>query len=78
MSETTWWASIDDPLARYEHAGREQQSAEAVVTRMSDLRARCLAELHADGWSYATIAAATGLSRARVQQLVQRGADVVP
>lgn len=79
MSETPdWWGEIADPVDRYERAGREQAAAESVVTRLSDLRARCLAELHADGWSLARIAEGTGLSRARVQQLVKRGADVVP
>ena len=78
MNENTWWGRINDPLQRYERAGREQQAAEAVVTRISDLRARCLAELHADGWSLARIAKSTGLSKARVQQLVGRGAKVVP
>ena len=71
-----WWDDIADPVARYGRAGQEQAAAEAVVTRLSDLRARCLAELHTDGWSYARIAQETGLSRARVQQLVERGRDV--
>jgi DNA-directed RNA polymerase specialized sigma24 family protein len=73
-----WWRAIDDPLDRYERAGREQRSAEALVTRLTDLRARCLAELHIDGWSYARIGQATGLSRSRVQQLVERGGNVIP
>jgi DNA-directed RNA polymerase specialized sigma24 family protein len=77
MSENTWWSRISDPLQRYERAGREQQAAEALVTRMTDLRARCLADLHAGGQSLTQIAKATGLSRARVQQLVSRGANVV-
>jgi DNA-directed RNA polymerase specialized sigma24 family protein len=78
MTETTWWMQIDDPLDRYHRAGLEQQAAEALVTRMTNLRARCLAELNVDGWSYGKIARETGLSRARVQQLVERGIDVVP
>ena len=35
-------------------------------------RARALAEMHRSGMSYGKIAEATGLSRARVQQLVER------
>jgi DNA-directed RNA polymerase specialized sigma24 family protein len=78
MTETTWWMRIDDPLDRYQRAGLEQQAYEALVTRMADLRARCLAELHVDGWTYAKIAQETGLSRSRVQKLVERGINVVP
>ena len=80
MPEVTplWWRDIDDPLDRYERAVQEQAAAEEAVTRLSDLRARCLAELHYDGWSYAKIAEAVGISRARVQQLVERGSDVTP
>ena len=58
--------------------GAMDAAAEEAVTRLSDLRARCLAELHYDGWSYAKIAEAVGISRARVQQLVERGSDVTP
>lgn len=36
-------------------------------------RARALAQMHAEGMSYGAIAEATGLSRSRVQQLVERG-----
>lgn len=35
-------------------------------------RARLLGEMHHSGMSYGTIAKLTGLSRSRVQQLVQR------
>lgn len=73
-----WWLDIDDPLARFEASGRRMAEAEKAVGRLADLRARALAELHVDGWSFASIAAATGMTRARAQQLVQRGRDVVP
>jgi len=53
-------------------------AAEERVTRLTDLRARCLAELHTGGWSLRRIASATGLSHPRVQQLVDRGSEVVP
>ena len=78
MMTPDWWDMLADPLDRYSKAGQAQAAAEAVVTRLSDLRARCLAELHADGHSLAQIARATGLSRARAQQLVERGRDVIP
>lgn len=42
------------------------------------LRARCLADLHEQGLSYERIAAATGLTKARVQQIVSRGRNVDP
>lgn len=78
MTTPAWWGETLDPLDRYSKAVKAQADAESVVTRLSDLRARCLAELHADGHSLAQIARATGLSRGRAQQLVERGRDVIP
>ncbi len=78
LSETDWWAPLDDPLDRYRRATCEHVAAAASVGRMTDLRARALAELHVDGWSFARIAGAVGLTRSRVQQLVERGRGVVP
>ena len=63
-------------LAAYRRACKAQDKAEASASRAADLRARALADLHAEGWTYWAIAAGTGLSRARVQQLVERGREV--
>lgn len=70
------YRSCDDPLDRYQAAARWSTTAQGLVSWLSDLRARALAELHVEGWSYAKIAAETGLTRARVQQLVERGREV--
>ena len=65
--------STGSPMDRYLTAGLDLAVAEAEVARCADERARALADLHGEGWSYARIAEATGLSRARAQQLVERG-----
>lgn len=78
MTLDVYGGSIDDPLDRYQRALVEQRAAEIAATRAADLRARVCAELHLDGWSYARIATAIGVTRARAQQLVNRGRDVVP
>lgn len=72
------WLGPDDALDRYEMATDAAQSLDALVSRMTDLRARALAELHVDGHSYAVLAAETGITRSRAQQLVERGREVVP
>lgn len=63
---------LSDALTRYLQIMDRQVAAEADVTRLADERAACLAEMSGAGWSLAQIAEATGLSRARVQQLVTR------
>jgi DNA-directed RNA polymerase specialized sigma24 family protein len=73
-----WWLDMDDPLQRYEHAGRLQAEHEAALSRIVDLKARALAELRVDGWTFAKIGEATKLSKQRVHQLVERGMDVIP
>lgn len=60
----------DDLLDRYRELSAAESHVNELLDRLTDLQARALAELHADGWSYARIAHATGLTRARVQQLV--------
>lgn len=70
------YRSWDDPLDRAHAAAQWATTADGLVSFLADLRARALAELHVEGWSYGRIAEATGLSRARVQQLVERGRAV--
>lgn len=62
----------------YAHLSSRQALLEAAAARLATQRAELVAHMHADGsQSYATLAVALGLSRARVQQLVERGRDVV-
>lgn len=70
------YRTMDDPVIRDGFASGVMDDAAALVTLASDMRARVVAELHMDGWSFAKIATELGLSRSRVQQLVQRGRDV--
>lgn len=63
-------------LAAYREAERQLAAADAEVTRSADRRAAAVAALSGDGWSYARIAAQLRVSRARVQQLVERGRQV--
>ena len=46
---------------------------QAVADRLADARASVVSGMHKGGLSYAQIAAAAGLSRARAQQLAERG-----
>jgi DNA-directed RNA polymerase specialized sigma24 family protein len=62
-----------DPLTQYLELTREQEAHDAASRRLAALRAQTLAGMHAAGSSYAQIAEQTGLTRARVQQLVERG-----
>lgn len=66
-------------LAWYVHLTSRQALLAAAVDEIAAMRARAVAGIHAtDGLSYADIAACTGLTRARVQQLVERGRLQVP
>lgn len=51
---------------------REARLRKVAETAGAD-RAIALANLHRAGWSYGEIAKETGISRSRVQQLVERG-----
>lgn len=56
----------------------EQNVAQAEVDRIGAERARLLARAHAEtGLSYAKIGALVGLKRGTVQQLVERGRELV-
>lgn len=63
-------------IGDYLDAMAEQACADAEVAKWSDRRAYALAKLHAHGWSLQRIADVICLSRARVQQLVERGRQV--
>lgn len=59
---------IETYLEATERETRLRQAAEEAAAE----RSRALAELHRSGMSYGKISEATGLSRSRVQQLVER------
>lgn len=67
--------STDDPVARdaaLARLVRIYRSAAGVIARE---RARNIAAMSADGMSYAEIAQALGITRARAQQLVGAGRE---
>lgn len=65
-----------NPLDEYTDATARVEAAQAEVKKYGDVRARTLAKLNADGWSYGKIAKAVGLSRGKVQKLVERGREL--
>jgi DNA-directed RNA polymerase specialized sigma24 family protein len=67
---------MPDPLERYHRVSSDIELHSAVVKRLAREREACVVILHDAGSSYASIAGTTGLSRARVQQLVERGRRV--
>jgi len=61
------------PLERYHRLTKVQQSRPDAVPHLADMRARVLAEVYdGGGWTYRQLAAETGLSLGRVQQLMER------
>lgn len=62
-----------DPLPRYAALSARQAHYQSVANGLSGARAAVLADMHDKGMSYARIAEATGMTRARVQQLVEKG-----
>lgn len=68
-----WWDEEPDDLARYLRATAERDALDQAVGRMTDLRALAVLRLNLSGMSYGKIAEATGVTPARIQQLVGRG-----
>jgi len=66
-------ARIEDPIELIKAATRRLSQAQREVTDLARLRRRKIQELHDDGQSYAQIADATGLSRARIHQVRHGG-----
>ena len=62
-----------DCLPRYAALSARQAFYQAVSEGLAEARAAAVAQMNADGLSYAQIAETTGLKRSRVQQLVERG-----
>jgi hypothetical protein len=62
-----------DPLARYTAMTPQQAYYQDVSERLGAARACLLAQMRYDGATFEKIAADTGLSKPRVQKLVERG-----
>lgn len=65
--------AMPDPVERFKVLTEAGVTARSVVEGLAIERAKVLAEMHAAGQSYAQIAERVGLTRARAQQLVERG-----
>jgi DNA-directed RNA polymerase specialized sigma24 family protein len=59
------------PVEQVRAVGDAFAALDAELERVAKVRLRAVAQLRRDGWSYDRIAAATGLSKGRVAQLVK-------
>ncbi|GLU50134.1 sigma-70 family RNA polymerase sigma factor [Nocardiopsis ansamitocini] len=66
-------AAIDDPFVLLRAATERLAEAQQEVTDLSRLRRNMIQDLHAQGLSYAQIAAQAGLSRGRIHQIRHSG-----
>lgn len=63
---------MTNPLVEYRRASKEEAKLRRLADAYASERSAVLAEMHRSGMSYGQLAKATGLSRSRVQQLVER------
>lgn len=77
MELPPWWDDEPDDLARYLRATAERDAIDRAVTAMADARALAMAKMSQSGMTFAQIATETGLTVARVQQLVERGRRLI-
>ncbi|MEV6191175.1 sigma-70 family RNA polymerase sigma factor [Streptomyces sp. NPDC051920] len=66
-------AAIDDPYLLLREVTTRLADAQQEVTELARLRRRVVQDLHAQGLSYAQIAAKAGLSRGRIHQIRHTG-----
>lgn len=69
-SEAERIAAIADPFARLAAVTRRLAESGREVAELSQLRRVLVHDLHAQGLSHADIAAAAGLSRGRIHQIL--------
>jgi len=66
-------AAIPDRSERLRAATAELATAQRTMNELARLRRALIQELHDEGWSYAKIAEAAGLSRGRIHQVRHQG-----
>jgi hypothetical protein len=66
-------AQIEDPFRLLREATVGLADAQHAVTELGRMRRRVIQDLHDQGWSYAQIADAAGLSRGRIHQIRHQG-----
>src|SRR6266545_2339710 len=73
MSDVDRIVSIPDRIERLRAATEGVSTAQRTMTELARIRRTLVQELHSEGWSYAEIAEAAGLSRGRVHQVRHQG-----
>lgn len=73
MEEVERIAHIEDRLARLRAATDALSRTQRTMTELARLRRGLIQELHLEGWSFAQIAEAAGLSRGRIHQVRHQG-----
>ena len=67
---------LGDDVSRIRGVSDVLATLEAEHARVNRVRLEAVRRLRTDGWSYARIGEATGLSRSRVAQLVREAAQL--
>lgn len=65
--------AIEDKVERLKAATEGVAAAQQTINELTRIRRAVIRELHADGWTFARIGAAAGLSRARIHQVSTQG-----
>ncbi|NKY45985.1 MULTISPECIES: hypothetical protein [Nocardia] len=65
--------AIEDKVERLKAATEGVAAAQQTINELTRIRRAVIRELHAEGWTFARIGAAAGLSRARIHQVSTQG-----
>ncbi|ONM50668.1 hypothetical protein [Nocardia donostiensis] len=65
--------AIEDKVERLKAATDGVAAAQQTINELTRIRRAVIRELHAEGWTFARIGAAAGLSRARIHQVSTQG-----
>ncbi|GGK47526.1 hypothetical protein [Nocardia camponoti] len=65
--------AIEDKVERLKAATDGVAAAQQTINELTRIRRAVIRELHAEGWTFAKIGAAAGLSRARIHQVSTQG-----
>ncbi|MEU6564805.1 hypothetical protein [Nocardia nova] len=65
--------AIEDKVERLKAATEGVAAAQQTINELTRIRRAVIQDLHAEGWTFARIGAAAGLSRARIHQVSTQG-----
>ncbi|MBO0855138.1 MAG: hypothetical protein J2P18_15400 [Nocardia sp.] len=71
--EVTRIFAIEDRVERLKAATEGVAAAQQTIVELTRIRRAVIRDLHAEGWTFAKIGAAAGLSRARIHQVSSQG-----